>query len=299
MTKPPLLTIIIPTYNWSTVLPYSIGSALRQTFSDFEVLVVGDGCTDDSGSVVRMHGDKRVRWINLPANSGHQSAPNNEGLRQARGEYIAYLGHDDLWFAHHLSCLVAALRAGADLAFGLTEIIGPGGSARVAVPARPRYLPGTWIPPTGVAHRRSVTDCVGGWRDYRELETDPEVDLWNRIHQGGHQFAFVPRLTAIKFSASERPRVYRERPCHEQAEWFARIHNELDLEAVELGKLLAFDQEARAGITPYFLLLRDLLHETTRRMPSKMRGMVRRILARPKGQDMDARRLIKGLERKP
>jgi len=89
MTKPPLLTIIIPTYNWSTVLPYSIGSALRQTFSNFEVLVVGDGCTDDSESVVRTHGDKRVRWINLPANTGHQSAPNNEGLRQALGEYIA------------------------------------------------------------------------------------------------------------------------------------------------------------------------------------------------------------------
>jgi glycosyltransferase involved in cell wall biosynthesis len=299
MTKPPLLTIIIPTYNWSTVLPYSIGSALRQTFSDFELLVVGDGCTDDSGSVVRIHGDKRVRWINLPANTGHQSAPNNEGLRQARGEYIAYLGHDDLWFAHHLSCLVAALQAGADLAFGLTEIIGPGGSPKVAVPARPRYLPGTWIPPTGIAHRRSVTDGVGGWRDYRELEVDPEVDLWNRAHQGGHKFAFVPRLTAIKFSASERPGVYRARPCHEQAEWFARIHNEPDLEAVELGKLLAFDQEARVGITPYFLLLRDLLHETTRRMPRKMRRMVRRILARPKGEEMDARRLIKGLERKP
>jgi len=299
MTRSPLLTIIIPTYNWSTVLPYSIGSALRQTFSDFEVLVIGDGCTDDSGSVVRMHGDERVRWINLPANTGHQSAPNNEGLRQARGEYIAYLGHDDLWFPHHLSCLVAALQDGADLAFGLTEIIGPGGSTRVAVPARPRYLPGAWIPPTSVAHRRSVMDSVGAWRNYRELEVDPEVDLWNRVHQGGHKFAFVPRLTAIKFSASERPGVYREKPCHEQAEWFARIHNEPDLEAVELGKLLAFDQETRAGITPYFQLLRDLLHETTGRMPRKLRGMVRRILSRPKGQEMDARRLVKGLERKP
>src|SRR5262249_29306735 len=44
----PQVTVIIPTYNWSAVLPYSIGSALRQTFSDFELLVIGDGCTDDS-----------------------------------------------------------------------------------------------------------------------------------------------------------------------------------------------------------------------------------------------------------
>ena len=76
----PRVTVITPTYNWSSVLPYSVGSALRQTFTDFEVLVVGDGCTDDSGAVVEAFGDERVRWINLPANTGHQSEPNNEGL---------------------------------------------------------------------------------------------------------------------------------------------------------------------------------------------------------------------------
>src|ERR1041384_1641145 len=48
----PRVTVIIPPYNWSTVLPYSIGSVLDQTFTDFELLVIGDGCTDDSEAVV-------------------------------------------------------------------------------------------------------------------------------------------------------------------------------------------------------------------------------------------------------
>jgi len=104
----PRVSVIIATYNWSSVLPYSIGSVLRQTMQDFEILVVGDGCTDDSEAVVAAIGDPRIRWFNLPANSGHQSAPNNEGLRQARGELIAYLGHDDLWLPHHLGAHVAA-----------------------------------------------------------------------------------------------------------------------------------------------------------------------------------------------
>ena len=61
----PHVTVVMATHNWSTVLPYSIGSVLRQTFSDFELLVVGDGCTDDSESVVAAVGDPRVRWINF------------------------------------------------------------------------------------------------------------------------------------------------------------------------------------------------------------------------------------------
>ena len=56
--------MVIPTYNWATVLPYSIASALGQTFGDFELLVIGDGCTDESEDVVRGIGDERVQWIN-------------------------------------------------------------------------------------------------------------------------------------------------------------------------------------------------------------------------------------------
>src|SRR4051794_8039196 len=121
----PRVTIVLATYNWSAVLPFSIASALEQSFGDFELIVVGDGCTDDSGEVVAAIGDPRVEWVNLPENGGHQSGPNNEGLRRARGDLIAYLGHDDLWLPHHLACLVAAIDAGADMAFGVARMVPP------------------------------------------------------------------------------------------------------------------------------------------------------------------------------
>jgi len=218
----PRVTVITATYNWSTVLPYSIGSVLGQTFTDFELLVVGDGCTDDSEQVVRGIGDPRVQWINIPRH-GHQSGPNNEGIRRARGEYIAYLGHDDLWLPHHLAVLVEALDAGADVAHSTAALVAPDGQRQA----------GTLFP-SSTAHRRSMIDVIGDWRDYRELKTLPEMDLWQRAREAGMRFTLVPRLTVIKIVASARRDIYLTRPAHEQAAWLARIRSEPDLEMTEL-----------------------------------------------------------------
>lgn len=253
------MTVIVPTYNWSSVLPFSVGSALGQTFRDLEVLVVGDGCTDDSEAVVRAIGDPRVRWVKLPEHTGHQSGPNNEGLRQARGELIAYLGHDDVWLPHHLALLVAALSGGADLAYGITALVHPDGRLQ-AYPYRFRFRPGQAIAPSSVVHRRTVTDAVGSWRPFTELREDPEVDLWRRAHLAGFRFGFVPRLTVVKFPASWRRDAYRTRASHEQAAWFRRIQEEPDLEAAELGRFLeAAEHRSSLWSWPYLELLRHLV----------------------------------------
>jgi glycosyltransferase involved in cell wall biosynthesis len=290
LTTPPSVTVIIPTFNWSGVLPYCVGSVLRQTFQDFEVLVIGDGCTDDSETVINMIGDARVRWFNLPENTGHQSGPNNEGLRQARGEFIAYLGHDDLWLPHHLACLVAALATGADVAYALTLMVGPGGCDTGPAPRRQSYQPGMWIPPTGLMHRRRVTDDVGGWRQHRELKVDPEVDLWRRAHAAGHRFVFVPRLTAVKFPAARRRDIYKSRPHDEQAAWLQRIEAEGEFEVVELAKMLGAATQAQLlwGEAAYSDLVRGVFRETARR--------VRRLLLMRKGEHVEAHRQFKGLE---
>jgi glycosyltransferase involved in cell wall biosynthesis len=235
---PPRVSVIVATYNWSSVLPYSIGSVLRQTMQDFEILVVGDGCTDDSEEAVAAIGDPRIRWFNLPANTGHQSGPNNEGLRQARGEFIAYLGHDDLWFPHHLGAHVAALdSSSAVMTYSLLVAFNPNDSE--PRPVRPRPEDGAWSPPSCTVHRRSVTEAMGGWRDYREIAVPPEIDLWRRARAAGFEFKFVPRLTAIKFPASTRRDAYRTRLSHEQAAWSARIASEPDLESTLLAEIVA------------------------------------------------------------
>src|SRR3954468_6377757 len=111
MPPQPTVSVIISTYNWSSVLRYAITSVLAQTFSDFELIVVGDCCTDDSEAVVRSFDDQRVGWHNLAQNCGSQFGPNNHGLSLARGPYIAYLGHDDLWHQDHLARLVCGIES--------------------------------------------------------------------------------------------------------------------------------------------------------------------------------------------
>lgn len=282
----PRVTVVLPTYNWSAVLPFSIGSVLRQTFGDFELLVVGDGCTDDSERVVHAIGDPRVQWINLPENTRHQSGPNNEALRRARGEFIAYLGHDDLWLPHHLAAHVEALEKG-DVAYSLCMLVPPDGAS--LWPSVPRPELGMFSPPSGMTHRRSVTETIGGWRDPHALdeksEWSPDVELWRRAQSAGCTFAFVPRLTAIKFPAAWRRDVYRERPSHEQQQWLARIDAEPDLEAELL---------VRAVIDPHLpsaLSYRDLLRHVARQTLARVR---RRFSFRGRRTWMENRR-YKGL----
>lgn len=291
----PLVSVIIATYNRSNILPFSIGSVLDQTLSNFELLVVGDGCTDNSEAVVKGINDSRVQWLNLPANSGHQSYANNEGLKRAQGTYIAYLGHDDLWLPHHLEVLITALEQGADVCHGLTLSVDFTLFSRRIVPWQREYSPGMWIPPTGTVHRKNVTDEVGNWRHYRESNLAPEAELWLRAFKASYKISGVQRLTAIKFPAASRKDVYKTQPCDEQAIWLERIRREENFERTELtSALIVAAQIAENSFArkPYGVLVRELARETRCRLKQRMR-------AKPqKGAAIDAIRRFKGLDSK-
>jgi hypothetical protein len=291
----PRFTVIIPTYNWSAVLPYSIGSVLRQTFGDFELLVIGDGCTDDSETVVKSIKDSRVRWTNLPTNSGHQSAANNEGLRQARGEYIAYLGHDDLWLPHHLSTMAAALDAGADVAYGIVELVQVDGTCAPAPKRLTGYVPGMWIPPSGVVHRRQAALDAGGWPLFAEVNCDPEIALLDRMHTTGDRIEFVRRLVAIKFPAATRRNAYRILSTTEQAAWSQRIASEGDLEIVELVRMLPSEVDGPPTANPFSRTLQTFMADVSSRIRRRLVGAPSPLPPPTRTEVFNKRREFKGL----
>jgi glycosyltransferase involved in cell wall biosynthesis len=222
----PLVSVVIATYNWSSVLRHAIRSALWQTYPMVEVIVVGDGCTDDSEEVVRSIGDDRVRWDNLPANSGSQSAPNNRGLELARGKYVAYLGHDDLWLPTHLAYLVAAVeRSGCGIGVSGSLRLGPPGSNVRKLRAARRIGRRGVKPPSSILHLRELVDQVGGWRDYRELEIPPDTEFTLRLGETGAAVG-TGALTVFKFNSAWRPQSYRLKLDDEQREYARRMVEE-------------------------------------------------------------------------
>ena len=206
---------LIPTYNWATVLPWSIGSVLAQSFAEWELWVIGDGCTDESAATVATFDDPRVHWHNLAVNGRSQVGPNNAALARADGGYVAYLGHDDLWLPHHLQILVGALDAGAAFAFGRQLRIDPGQRPYVSPPDGYSYSSGDWLAPTSMMHRRDDARAVGGWRFPDAASTmDAESDLWARLTRWCGHPALLGEVTSLKLPAALRSGVYRLARTH-------------------------------------------------------------------------------------
>jgi glycosyltransferase involved in cell wall biosynthesis len=241
LADPPLVSVVIATYEWPEVLRWAIASVRAQRYPRWELIVAGDGCGEETEALVASFGDARIRWHNRATNSGSQSLPNNDGIALARGELVAYLGHDDLWTPDHLARLVAAQRrAEADVAFSLTEVIGPPGSRMRNVSG---FLPsgyrGGHLPPSSLLHRRALVDRIGGWRDYREIEQPPDTELLERAHRAGAAFACSWALTAFKLPSAMRPGSYRERRSDEQEALAARMRRERFFQLRELGRAVA------------------------------------------------------------
>jgi len=226
----PLISVIIPTFNRSNVLRLAIHSVLWQTEENFELLVMGDGCTDDSESVVHSFGDARIRWHNLAVNSGHQSTPVNAGVALSRGRYITFLGHDDIWHPEHLrSMLSKIVSTGADLVSSLTEMIGPKETnfrlVRGNYPAG-GFRAGYCLACSGLMYRREVHERVGGWRDYRTVWRNPDCEFQHQALLQGFRFVSTRELTVYKFNSTLRKNCYVDKPCDDQAEYVARIESE-------------------------------------------------------------------------
>lgn len=131
----PLVSIIMPIFNRCSFLRRAFESINKQVLTDWEVIVVDDGSTDNTCALVReltRDWQRPVRYI-YQANQGAYGA-RNTGLDQATGKYIAFYDSDDLWLPHHLQDCVVALESNSDVdwVYGSCRIVNLGSGQEIA-----------------------------------------------------------------------------------------------------------------------------------------------------------------------
>ena len=218
--KSPQFSVIVPTFNRSRFIVPTLESALGQTHAPFEIIVVGDGCTDDSEEVIKREFGREVRWVGLSEHSASQSAPNNAGIAAARGTHIAYLGHDDIWSPCHLEMLAAVLNDDRT-AFGVSGCIfhGPPGSMYYQYTGLfddSAAAAHEFFPPSSISHRRDLTGRLGQWRDPREIKPPVDCEFLLRAAHSGCRFKSTNAISVHKFAAGHRYLSYRWPSCDEQ-----------------------------------------------------------------------------------
>ena len=201
MDDPGRISVIIPTYNRGEVLERAIKSVLAQTYKNYELIVVDDGSTDNTHSILRKYKDKIRFYSKL---HGGVSSSRNFGLEKAEGTWVAFLDSDDYWLPEKLERQMEFLQKNPDILVVQTDEKW----IRNGVPVNPmkkhrkysgwifeQCLPLCIVSPSAVMIHQLVFNDVGVFDE--DLPVCEDYDLWLRISLK-YQIALLPEKLIVK-----------------------------------------------------------------------------------------------------
>lgn len=227
LARPPLVSVIIPTYNRARLLPRALNSVLSQDYPDFELIVIDDGSTDETPELLKTFSDPRIRVIRHLENRGHGAACQT-GILGARGELIAFLDSDDIWLPGKLAFQVAIFQQWPEIDFHFANfrnnnlvdgIEGDGFcQTRAGLSAlQTRHLDADlWVIESGMPEamlqamfiakptvmlRREILLKAGNF--HPELRGAEDLELWWRIALHRFRFAFSQALLMERYKDSQ------------------------------------------------------------------------------------------------
>jgi len=202
-----LVSVIIPTYNSAKYISRAVESVLNQTYQDFEIIIIDDGSTDNTGEIVQSIKDDRITYIKQE-NAG-PAAARNKGLEIAKGEYIAFLDADDMWKANKLETQIKCFSQNDKLclAFSAMDLVNEDLEI-IRVKRHRKYTnnellkqlltnyPDTVPMPSTVMIKKSYLNEVGYF--YPELFTGEDFDLWLRLILKG-DFEYIDESLTVSY----------------------------------------------------------------------------------------------------
>lgn len=207
----PLVSVILPAYNGEKFIAQTIQSVLKQTFTDFELLVIDDGSKDDTVAVVKRFQDPRLRLITCSENGGADAA-RLAGLHQSGGEIIAFLDQDDLFHPQKLLAHVGFLDANP--AVGLSY------NSRFSIEGAANQILNVWRPPQPLTLADLIFDYPFApsdtvlrrrWAFLDEIWDNSFVEQGEEIIVNGGEIVFCGRLwlSGCQFGFVDRALNYR------------------------------------------------------------------------------------------
>jgi glycosyltransferase involved in cell wall biosynthesis len=201
MTRAPLVSVVVAAYNMEKYVALAVRSALAQTYRTIEVRVIDDGSTDGTAlALAQFAGDGRVHYHYQP-NQG-QARAKNRGIRESRGEFIAFLDADDLWRPDKLEKQMAALARHADAGVVYSDVSYIDGEGAPAPAPERQYHSGRITEqlfidnfvnfPTALVRRECFTE-LGDFDETLPMGID--WDLWLRLSTR-YAFVFLADRTA-------------------------------------------------------------------------------------------------------
>lgn len=200
LLKMPKVSVIITTYNRAHLLSRAIESVLRQTFQDFEIIVVDDASSDNTREVINKYCDERIFYLYHEKNRG-VSAARNTGLMHAAGQFVSFLDSDDEWLQEKLMKQVNALNYSSDRVGLVYSGYRRGNGDKLSTMPKAHgdlsrvIFTGDCIDGTPLI--RKVCFLRVGFYD-EEMTSGQDWDMWIRLSQQYH-FNAVPEVLVLYY----------------------------------------------------------------------------------------------------
>jgi len=186
----PAITVVIPAYNAAAFVGEAIESVLAQTFTDWKLVVVDDGSTDETAVAVAAYDDPRVRLLTID-HSGLPAVARNRGLATAESRYVAFLDADDLWRPRKLARQIAVVDSRPEVGLvhtnfeqlrnGTLEAYVPPPGLTASGPTFERIAVGNYIANSSVLLRSELLTRHGLFDEDPRLRGSEDFELWLRL----------------------------------------------------------------------------------------------------------------------
>lgn len=215
MKYSPQITVVIPTYNQSHFLKQALKSVIDQTFADWEALVINNFSDDNTIEVVKEFNDSRIRLENFN-NNGIISASRNRAIALSRGEYLAFLDSDDIWYTEKLEISLLRLKKGYGLVCHGLRWFGKRKRNQVYGPAqRATYdsllYNGNCIATSATTVQKKLVEDVGGFSEDINIVTVEDYHLWLKLIKKGIKVDFINHiLGGYRFHTANTGTIYKQ-----------------------------------------------------------------------------------------